>query len=121
MYPGIESITHPTVVNPHLPTMNHLLAALSASDYERLRPHLDAVPLPLGWPVYEAGDRQSHVFFPTGGIISLLSVMESGATAEIAVTGNEGLIGISLFMGGESTSSRAVVQSAGRACLPSAG
>jgi len=101
--------------------MNHLLAALSASDYERLRPHLEAVPLPLGWPVYEAGDRQSHVFFPTGGIISLLSVMESGATAEIAVTGNEGLIGISLFMGGESTSSRAVVQSAGRACLPSAG
>lgn len=97
----------------HLPTNNLLLAALPKADYQRLLPHLELVPLPLGWAVYEAGSRMDHVFFPTEGIVSLLYVMENGASAEIAVTGNEGLVGISLFMGGESTASRAIVQSAG--------
>jgi CRP-like cAMP-binding protein len=100
---------------PHPPTGNLLLAALSAEDYRRLLPHLEAVALPLGWAVYEPGRRMTHVYFPTEGIVSLLYVMENGASAEIAVTGNEGLVGISLFMGGESTPSRAVVQSAGHA------
>lgn len=100
---------------PHPPTSNLLLAALPAGDFEGLLPHLEPVALPLGWALYESGDRLSHVFFPTEGIVSLLYVMEDGASAEIAVTGNESLIGISLFMGGESTPSRAIVQSAGHA------
>ena len=98
-----------------LPRKNLLLAALPAADYQRLQPHLESVPLPLGGSVYEAGSRMDHVFFPTEGIISMLYVMENGQSAEIAVTGNEGLVGISLFMGGESTPSRAVVQSSGHA------
>ena len=96
-----------------LPTNNLLLGALPTADYGRLRPHLEPVALPLGWSVYESSSRMEHVFFPTAGIVSLLYVMENGASAEIAVTGNEGLVGISLFMGGESTPSRAIVQSAG--------
>jgi len=92
---------------------NHLLAALPAEDYARLLPTLELVPMPLGWAVYESGAQMGHLYFPTTSIVSLLYVMESGASAEIAVTGNEGLVGISLFMGGESTPSRAVVQSAG--------
>ena len=100
---------------PFPPKANHLLAALPAPVFQRLEPHLEHVPLPLGWSVYEAGNRMDYVFFPTEGIVSLLYVMENGASAEIAITGNEGLIGISLFMGGESTSSRAIVQSAGQA------
>jgi CRP-like cAMP-binding protein len=99
----------------HLPKQNLLLAALPAAVYQRLLPHLEHVALPLGWAVYEAGSRMGHVFFPTEGIVSLLYVMENGASAEIAVTGNEGLVGISLFMGGESTTSRAIVQSSGHA------
>ena len=99
----------------HPPTKNLLLAALPAGDFERLLQHLELVALPLGWALYESGDRQAHVFFPTEGIVSLLYVMENGASAEIAVTGNEGLIGVSLFMGGGSTPSRAIVQSAGHA------
>ncbi len=95
------------------PKQNHLLAALPAEDYERLLPHLEAVRLPLGWVVYESGSVQDYEYFPTDSIVSLLYVMENGYSAEIAVVGNEGLVGISLFMGGESTSSRAVVQSAG--------
>ena len=95
------------------PRQNHLLAALPAVDYERLLPELELVPLPLGWAVYEAGGKLSYVYFPTSSIISLLYVMEDGASAEIAVTGNDGLVGIALFMGGETTPSRAVVQSAG--------
>ncbi|MEO8718173.1 MAG: Crp/Fnr family transcriptional regulator [Burkholderiales bacterium] len=102
-----------TAVAP--PTRNHLLAALPAGDLERLNPHLKPVALPLGEALYESGDRQAHLFFPTEGIVSLLYVMENGASAEIAITGNEGLIGVSLFMGGESTPSRAIVQSAGNA------
>jgi len=97
----------------HRPKQNYLLAALPEADYERLLPDLELVPLPLGWAVYEAGGPQGYVYFPTTSIVSLLYVMEDGASAEIAVTGNDGLIGIALFMGGESTPSRAVVQSAG--------
>jgi len=95
------------------PRQNHLLAALPAADYERLLPELELVPLPLGWAVYESGGKLGFVYFPTTSIISLLYVMENGASAEIAVTGSDGLVGIALFMGGETTPSRAVVQSAG--------
>ena len=99
--------------SPHSPKQNHLLAALSAEDYAHLLPELELIPMPLGWAVYESGGKLGYVYFPTTSIVSLLFVMETGASAEIAITGNEGLIGISLFMGGESTPSRAVVQSAG--------
>jgi CRP-like cAMP-binding protein len=95
------------------PRQNNLLAALPEADYARLLPDLELVPLPLGWAVYEAGSELGYVYFPTTSIISLLYVMEDGSSAEIAVTGNDGLVGIALFMGGESTPSRAVVQSAG--------
>jgi CRP-like cAMP-binding protein len=98
---------------PPTPKHNHLLAALPAQDCERLLPHLELVPLPLGWAVYEAGNEQGYGYFPTTSIVSLLYVMEDGSSAEIAVVGNEGVVGIALFMGGESTPSRAVVQSAG--------
>jgi CRP-like cAMP-binding protein len=101
--------------DPPLPTGNHLLAALTHEELARLAPHLEVVPLTLGEVLYEPGDNLRHVYFPTNCIVSLLHVTESGASAEIAVVGNEGLIGIALFMGGESTSSRAVVQSAGSA------
>lgn len=94
---------------------NHLLAALSSVVYQRLLPHLELVPLPLGKVLYEPGDTMHHVYFPTNSIVSLLYVLESGASAEISVVGNEGVVGIALFMGGESTHSRAVVQSAGHA------
>jgi CRP-like cAMP-binding protein len=95
------------------PTQNHILAALPAEDYARLLPNLEFVEMPLGWAVYESGGQMGYLYFPTTSIVSLLYVMESGASAEIAITGNEGLVGIALFMGGESTSSRAVVQSEG--------
>ena len=102
------------------PAQNHLLAALPAADYERLQPDLECVPLPLGMAVYESGAKLDYVYFPTDCIVSLLYVMKSGASAEIAVVGYEGLVGVALFMGGESTPSRAVVQSAGYAYrLPS--
>lgn len=99
----------------HTPTQNRLLAALPAVDFERLQPHLTLVPLPLGEVLYESGSQLRHVYFPTNSIVSLLYVMADGSSAEIAVVGNEGLIGVSLFMGGETTPSRAVVQSAGHA------
>jgi CRP-like cAMP-binding protein len=99
--------------SPNTPQQNHLLAALPAEDYARLAPELELVPMPLGWAVYESGGRMSYLYFPTTSIVSLLYVMESGASAEIAITGNEGVVGISLFMGGESTPSRGVVQSEG--------
>jgi CRP-like cAMP-binding protein len=96
------------------PRQNHLLAALPAEEYERLLPHLELVPLPLGRSIYEVGSHLGHAHFPMDCIISLLYVMENGASAEIAVAGNEGMVGIALFMGGEGiTPSRAVVQSAG--------
>ena len=102
-------------VMPPLPPAkkNELLAALAPADWARWLPQLEAVKLPLGDVLYESGATLSHVYFPTTAIVSLLYVMENGASAEIAVVGNEGLVGISLFMGGESTPSRAVVQSAG--------
>ena len=95
------------------PRHNHLLDALPAGDYTRLAPHLDVVSMPLGDVLYEPGARLRHVYFPVTSIVSLLYVMEDGASAEIAVVGNEGMLGISLFMGGETTPSHAVVQSAG--------
>jgi CRP-like cAMP-binding protein len=98
---------------PHTPKQNHILAALPAEDYARLLPDLELIPMPLGWAIYESGGRLGYLYFPTTCIVSLLYVMENGSSAEIAITGNEGVVGISLFMGGESTPSRAVVQSAG--------
>jgi CRP-like cAMP-binding protein len=92
---------------------NHLLAALPATDYARLRPHLERVSLPLGEVLYKPGARLRHVYFPVNSIISMLYIMEDGSSAEIALVGNEGILGISLFMGGETTPSHAVVQSAG--------
>jgi CRP-like cAMP-binding protein len=106
--------THPSADRPP-PKRNHLLASLPDADYERLLPHLESVALPLGWALYESGGRLDHVYFLTDGIVSLLYVMENGESAEIAITGTEGLVGISLFMGGESTTSRAIVQSEGHA------
>jgi CRP-like cAMP-binding protein len=99
----------------HSPNRNDLLASLPAGDYERLLPDLEFSALPLGMAVYESGARMDYVYFPTDCIVSMLYVMKNGASAEIAVVGHEGLVGISLFMGGESTPSRAVVQSAGSA------
>ncbi len=97
------------------PKQNHLLGALLTKEFDRLLPDLEYVALPLGKVLYESGGQLSHVYFPTTSIISMLYVMENGASAEIAVVGNEGILGISLFMGGETTPSRAVVQSAGHA------
>jgi len=97
----------------HSPRQNHLLNALPAEDYKRIAAHLEFVPLKLGDILYEPGIKLRYVYFPTTAIVSLLYVMEDGASAEIAIVGNEGILGISLFMGGETTPSRAVVQSAG--------
>lgn len=94
---------------------NHLLAALPAEEIDRLAPDLESIPLPLGKVIYESGDKMTHVYFPTTAIISMLYIMENGGTAEIGIAGNNGLIGSALFMGSESTSSRAVVQSKGEA------
>ena len=99
----------------HDPRQNHLLDALPAAERARIFPHLELVPMPLGHSVCEPGMSMRHVYFPTTCIVSLLYVMEDGASAEIAVVGNEGIVGVSLFMGGETTTSRAVVQSAGHA------
>jgi len=93
---------------------NQLLAVLPEAELERWLPQLEWVEMPLGMVLYESGGTLGYVYFPTSAIVSLLYVMEDGASAEIAVVGNEGIVGISLFMGGESTSSRAVIQSAGR-------
>jgi len=97
----------------HTPQQNHLLAALPQKEFGRLEPHLELVSMPLGEVLYESGSHMKHVYFPTTSIVSLLYVMEDGASAEIAVVGNEGILGIALFMGGGTTPSRAVVQSAG--------
>ena len=99
----------------HSPDQNHLLAALPAEERARIVPHLEMVPMPLGHALSEPGMEMRHVYFPTTCIVSLLYVLEDGASAEIAVVGNEGIVGVSLFMGGETTTSRAVVQSAGHA------
>ena len=102
------------MVSSNNPKQNRLLAVLPDAEWQRWLPHLELVDMPLGKVLYESGITLSHVYFPTTAIVSLLSVMENGASAEIAVVGYEGLVGISLFMGGESTPSRAVVQSAGK-------
>ena len=95
------------------PRENRLLATIPVGEYQRLLPSLERVTMPLGQALYESGGRQGFVYFPTTSIVSLLYVLADGATAEIAVAGHEGLVGIALFMGGETTPSRAIVQSAG--------
>src|ERR1700744_3735763 len=95
------------------PQQNHLLAAFSPAERQRIYPHLQLVPMPLGKVLYESGDVLRHGSFPPAYMVSLLYVLADGASAEISVVGNEGLIGIALFMGGETTPSRAIVQSAG--------
>ncbi len=100
---------------PEDPRQNHLLAALPEDDYVSLLPELELIPIALGDVLYEPGMEMRYVYFPISSIVSLLYVMEDGASAEIAVVGDEGIVGVSLFMGGESTPSRAVVQSAGHA------
>jgi CRP-like cAMP-binding protein len=97
------------------PQQNHVLGALPMAERERLFPHLKLVTLPLGAVLYEAGDTLRHIYFPTDSIVSLLYVLENGSSAEICVVGNDGVIGVSLFMGGETTTSRAIVQSGGSA------
>ena len=96
------------------PRKNHLLAALPDAEWQRWLPQLEPIEMPLGQVLYESGSTLSYVYFPTTSIVSLLYLLENGASAEIAVVGNEGIVGVSLFMGGESTPSRAVVQSAGQ-------
>ena len=103
----------PEGTSAHDPLANLILASLPEGDYQALRPHLEHQSMPLGMVLYESGSAQGYVYFPTDSIVSLLYVLASGASTEIAVTGREGLVGISLLMGGESTPSRAVVQSAG--------
>ena len=105
--PGPESASNPR--------QNHLLAVLPGPGSDRLFRHMELVTLPLGMALYESGDKLNHVFFPTTAIVSLLYVMENGASAEIAVVGNDGIVGIALFMGGETMPNRAVVQSEGQA------
>ena len=95
------------------PRMNRLLAALAEPDYDRIAARLEFAPLALGEVLYESGNRMDHAYFPTTSIVSLLYVMANGASAEIAIVGNDGIVGISMFMGGQSTPSRAVVQSGG--------
>lgn len=99
----------------HSPTQNHLLAALASADFEAIAPHLELVPMALGQMLYEPGTQLRHAYFPTNSIVSLHYVTETGASAETAGVGNEGVVGISLFMGGDTTSSSAVVQTAGHA------
>ena len=111
--PAAASHKHALAIN-HQPTSNRLLAALPEAELQRWLPQLELVNLPLGYVLYESGRIEKHVYFPTTAIVSLLYVMENGDSAEIAVVGNEGIVGISLFMGGNSTPSRAVVQSAGK-------
>jgi len=101
--------------SPHSPNQNHLLAALPTVEFERLAAHLEMVPMPLGEILYEPGGQMRHAYFPTTAIVSLHYVMETGASAETAGVGNEGVVGISLFMGGDTTPSSAVVQTAGHA------
>jgi CRP-like cAMP-binding protein len=103
----------PTMASPHSPNQNHLLASLPTAEFERLLPNLELVPMRLGELLCESGDTLDHAYFPTTSIVSLHYVMESGASAEVAGVGNEGMFGISLFMGGQTTPSRAIVQTAG--------
>lgn len=98
---------------PHSPTQNHLLAALPAVEFGRLSSNLELVPMPLGEALYESGGHLKHVYFPTTSIVSLLYILKDGSSSQIAIVGNEGILGISLFMGGDTTPSRAIVQNAG--------
>ncbi|MGZ9003544.1 MAG: Crp/Fnr family transcriptional regulator [Burkholderiales bacterium] len=100
---------------PHTPSQNYLLAALPSEEYERLLPYLELVSLPLGWTIHSAGDQEKNLYFLTAGIVSRFCVTQSGASAEFAVTGCEGVIGVAAFLGGESTPSQAMVLSAGHA------
>ena len=106
---------NPPATDQHRPQQNALLAALSAAECERLADDLELVPLALGQVLYESGQTMSHAYFPIDCIVSMLYVMKNGESAEIAIVGNEGMVGIALFMGGESTMSRAIVQNAGYA------
>ena len=99
----------------HSPNQNHLIGALAGEEFERLAPHFKLVPMPLGEVLYEPGEQLQHAYFPTTAIASLHYVMESGASAETAGVGNEGVVGIALFMGGNTTPSSAVVKTAGHA------
>jgi CRP-like cAMP-binding protein len=101
------------MATPHDPTQNQLLASLPVAEFKRLSPHLELIPMPLGEVYYESGSKLQNVYFPTTSIVSLHYVMENGATAEIAGVGKEGMLGISLFMGGNTTPSRASVRAAG--------
>jgi CRP-like cAMP-binding protein len=101
------------MTTPHNPLQNDLLAALPQAVFKQLSDHLELVPMPIGQVLYESGARLRYVYFPTTSIVSILFVMENGSSAEIAIVGNEGILGVSIFMGGETTTSRAVVQSAG--------
>jgi len=103
------------MLDPHDPRQNHLLAALPADEYARLIPHLELVPMPLGHVLSESDIPMRHAYFPTTSIVSRLYELEDGASAEIAVVGNEGIVGVSLFMGGETSHRRVVVESAGHA------
>jgi len=97
----------------HTPRQNHLLAALPPEDYERLLPDLEPVPLPLGWAIHGAGDRERNLYFLTAGLVSRYHVTQSGESAEFGLTGSEGVIGVASFLGGESTPNQAVVLSPG--------
>jgi CRP-like cAMP-binding protein len=99
--------------SPQNPNQNHLLAALPTAEFERIAPHLELVAMPLGEVLYESSGQLQHVYFPTTAIVSMHYVMENGASSEIAGVGNEGVLGVSLFMGGNTTPSRAIVQTAG--------
>lgn len=114
LHPKPDGCSRGMVKQASNPTQNQLLGSLPPKDFARLKPHLECVRMPLGEVMYEAGGQLTHVYFPTTSIVSLLYVMEDGSSAEIAVVGNEGILGISLFMGGETTPSRAVVQSEGQ-------
>lgn len=103
------------MTDSHSPRQNHLLAALPTAEYERLFPLLELVPMPLGEALYESGEKLRYAYFPTTCIVSLLYVLENGASAEIAIVGSEGVIGITLFMSGVTMPNRAVVQSSGYA------
>ena len=105
--------SRPAAPSPHSPSQNHLLAALPTEEFERLSSHLELVAMPLGEILYEPGGQMQHAYFPTSAIVSLHYVMETGASAETAGVGNEGVVGVSLFMGGDTTPSSAVVQTAG--------
>jgi CRP-like cAMP-binding protein len=117
-YPGTQFASRDrarAVSAPHTPRQNHLLAALPVEDYDDLLPDLEPVPLPLGWSIHGPGDREKDLYFLTAGIVSRFYVMQNGESAEFALTGREGVIGIASFLGGESTPTQAVVLSAGYA------